>query len=173
MLSNVTRLLKVKNFEIVTMSTLKNMEVIMDNVTLKKKLITYTSDKGYLKNVSEEVLHELLLAWENWIGTSKEFYSSLGFSQCQMASLIGKEKKYKREGYFIESEFKQIQIEPELPNEISPTSTCSAAEVVMSDGKVIRSERKNNNDLAKTNKILDLMDSIKEAIDYLNGENNF
>lgn len=110
----------------------------MDNVTLKKKLSTYTSDKGYLKNVPEEVLHELLLAWENWTGTSKEFYSSLGFSQCQMASLIGKAKKYKREGYFVESEFKQVKIEPEQPNEINIISSCNAAEVVMSDGKVIR-----------------------------------
>ena len=110
----------------------------MDNVTLKKKLSTYTSDKGYLKNVPEEVLHELLLAWENWTGTSKEFYSSLGFSQCQMASLIGKAKKYKREGYFVESEFKQVKIEPEQPNEINIISRCNAAEVVMSDGKVIR-----------------------------------
>ncbi len=35
------------------------------------------------------------------------------------------------------------------------------------------SERKNKNDSTKVNKILDLMDSIKEAIDYLNEENNF
>jgi hypothetical protein len=110
----------------------------MDNVTLKKKLSTYTSDKGYLKNVPEEVLYELLIAWENWTGTSKEFYASLGFTQTQMASLIGKAKKYKREGYFVESEFKQVKIEPEQHNEIIPNSNCSAAEIVLSDGKVIR-----------------------------------
>jgi hypothetical protein len=34
-------------------------------------------------------------------------------------------------------------------------------------------ERKNKDDSTKANKILDLMDSIKEAIDYLNDENNF
>ncbi len=110
----------------------------MDNVTLKKKLSTYMSSKGYLKNVPEEVLYELLIAWENWTGTSKEFYASLGFTQTQMASLIGKAKKYKREGYFVESEFKQVKIEPEFPNEINPNLTCSAAEIVMSDGKIIR-----------------------------------
>jgi uncharacterized protein YfcZ (UPF0381/DUF406 family) len=96
------------------------------------------SSKGYLKNVPEEVLYELLIAWENWTGTSKEFYASLGFTQTQMASLIGKAKKYKREGYFVESEFKQVKIESEFPNEITPNPTCSAAEIVMSDGKVIR-----------------------------------
>lgn len=110
----------------------------MDNVTLKRKLSSYTSDKGYLKNVSEEILHELLLAWENWTGTSKEFYASLGYTHTQMASLIGKAKKFKREGYFVESEFKQVKVEPEVSNEMNSSSNCSAAEVVMSDGKVIR-----------------------------------
>ena len=37
----------------------------MDNSTLKKKLSTYVTDKGYLKNVSEEILFELLKSWEN------------------------------------------------------------------------------------------------------------
>lgn len=32
----------------------------MDNVTLNKKLSAYLSDKGYLKNVSNEVLYEVL-----------------------------------------------------------------------------------------------------------------
>ena len=48
----------------------------MDNVTLKKKLSAYLSDKGYLKNVSNAVLYEVLLAWENWPGTSRDFYQS-------------------------------------------------------------------------------------------------
>ena len=37
----------------------------MDLVTLKKKLSTYESDKGYLKNVGKDVLYEVLVAWEN------------------------------------------------------------------------------------------------------------
>jgi len=44
------------------------MEEFMDLVTLKKKLSTYESDKGYLKNVSDDVLYEVLVAWENWTG---------------------------------------------------------------------------------------------------------
>ena len=112
----------------------------MDNVTLKRKLSTYISDKGYLKNVSEDLLYEVLVSWENWTGSSKEFYSTLGFTHRQMASLIGKAKKLKREGYFGEGDFKQLQINQEgtvsadspIPNK------CNAAEIVMSDGKVIR-----------------------------------
>ena len=63
----------------------------MDFVTLKKKLSTYVSAKGYLTNVSDEVLYEVLVAWENWTGSSKEFYRGLGFSQTQMAGIIGKD----------------------------------------------------------------------------------
>jgi hypothetical protein len=40
----------------------------MDFSTLKKKLSTYESDKGYLKNASDDVLYEVLVAWENWTG---------------------------------------------------------------------------------------------------------
>ena len=38
----------------------------MDLITLKKKLSTYTSAKGYIKNVSDDVLYEILTEWENW-----------------------------------------------------------------------------------------------------------
>ena len=109
----------------------------MDNVTLKKKLSSYVSEKGYLKNVSEDVLYDALIAWENWTGSAKDFYQSLGFSQYQMASIIGKAKRLKREGYFGEGEFKQVKVEG-APLDSSFVGTCSAAEIIWSDGKVIR-----------------------------------
>lgn len=109
----------------------------MDPVTLKKKLSTYLSPKGQLRNVSPEVLYELLVAWENWSGSSIEFYRSVGFSQWQMASVLGKAKKLKREGHFGEPEFKQVKLEG-LPPEISPAQPCSHLEVVLADGKIIR-----------------------------------
>ncbi len=111
----------------------------MDNITLKKKLSSYVSDKGYLKNVSDDILLEVLIAWENWTGSTKEFYSSLGFTHRQMASLIGKAKRLKREGHFGDENFKQLKIstEPSLTTESSTTS-CSAAEIILPDGKLIR-----------------------------------
>ena len=109
----------------------------MDNITLKKKLSTYVSDKGYLKNVSDDVLYEVLLAWENWVGSSKEFYRSLGFSHAQMASVIGKAKKMKREGVFGEGEFREIKIDG-MASTADASNPCAAAEVVWTNGKVIR-----------------------------------
>ena len=109
----------------------------MDNVSLKKKLSAYVTDGGYLKNLSEAVLYELLVAWENWTGTSKEFYRSLGFSQKQMAAAIGKAKRLKREGYYGEEDFKQIKIES-VSGERLDSAPCAAVEIVWHDGKVIR-----------------------------------
>lgn len=109
----------------------------MDNVTLKKKLSTFLTNKGYLKNVSDELLFEVLISWENWSGPSKEFYQSIGFSSTQMAGLIGRAKKLKRDGYFGTGDFKELIIEP-TPSPVQLTSPCSGVEVVCPDGKVIR-----------------------------------
>lgn len=83
----------------------------MEPRTLKKKLSTYLSDAGRLCGVSEELLYELLTAWENWAGTSKDFYREIGFTHRQMAGLIGKAKKLKRDGYFGAESFKEIKVE--------------------------------------------------------------
>lgn len=109
----------------------------MENVTLKKKLSSYTSDKGYLKNVGEDVLYEVLIAWENWTGTSKDFYRSLGFSSRQMASIIGKAKKLKREGYYGEGEFKQVTVES-LSADLAISSLSTPIEIIWKNGSVIR-----------------------------------
>ena len=109
----------------------------MDNVTLKKKLSTYLSDKGQLRNLNEEILYEVLVAWENWSGPSPEFYRSLGFSYKQLAGLIGKAKKLKREGYFGSSEFKQVKVEQPSADSVD-ASPCLGAEVVWPGGRIIR-----------------------------------
>jgi len=108
----------------------------MDNVTLRKKLSTYKSDKGYLKNVSDDILYEVLVAWENWTGTSADFYRSLGFSWRQMAGIIGKAKKLKREGRFGDGEFKAVKLEPTTTT--VDGSPCNGAEIVWTNGRVIR-----------------------------------
>lgn len=123
----------------------------MDNVTLKKKLSSYVSDKGYLKNVSDDVLYEVLVSWENWTGSSKEFYSSVGFSHAQMAAVIGKAKKLKREGHFGEGEFKQIKVQSQEVTDAA-NGPCGVAEIVWTGGKIIR-----------FSKVESLIDFLKKA----------
>ena len=82
----------------------------MDNTVLKKKLSTFKSAKGSLTGVSNEVLWELLHAWENWPSTTKEFYQSIGMTKQQAARILGKAKKLSREdGKSIRSKKSSIQ----------------------------------------------------------------
>lgn len=107
----------------------------MEPSTLKKKLSSFVTKKGYLKNVNDETYFELLKAWENWTGTSKEFYRSLGFSSSKLAGLIGKAKKMQREGHFGEGEFKEVKVEASEGIEICPIV---GMEMVLKNGQVIR-----------------------------------
>jgi len=81
----------------------------MELEVLKKKLSTFRGEGGRIRGVSDDLLLEILGAWENWTGTSKEFYRSLGSSSKGMASMIGKAKKLKREGHSIP--FEEIKVE--------------------------------------------------------------
>lgn len=109
----------------------------MDAVTLHKKLSTYVSEKGQLRNVSEEVLFEVITAWEEWQGTAGSFYKEIGFSYRQMASLLGKAKKLKREGYFGDSSFKELKVAAE--NHVHTSSSPGQLiEICWEGGKVIR-----------------------------------
>jgi hypothetical protein len=82
----------------------------VDLEVLKKKISTFRGDGGRVRITDESLLMEILLAWEQWTGLSKEFYRAIGVSQTGMASIIGKAKKLRREGHFPIEDFKEIKI---------------------------------------------------------------
>lgn len=109
----------------------------MDLTVLKKKISTFRTEGGKLTSVSDELLFDILNAWENWTGTSSGFYSAIGADCRKMAKLIGKAKKLKREGHFPEAEFKEIRIDSEsgqIMEGISP----SPIEILWGKDKIIR-----------------------------------
>lgn len=116
----------------------------MDLVILKKKLSVFRDQGGSIKNVSDELLYELLVSWESWEGTPKDFYSALGSSSKQMAGVIGRAKRYKREGRFGSSEFKEVVVEGQNPEPApggslaAPTNLCNVIELVWPDGRIAR-----------------------------------
>jgi hypothetical protein len=108
----------------------------MDLEILKKKISSYKTDGGHLKIANDELLLEILHAWERWTGASNGFYSAIGVHRRKMASIIGRAKKLKREGHFPVEEFKEIKIDGSLVgNEASP---CNGIEVAWDKGKIIR-----------------------------------
>jgi hypothetical protein len=110
----------------------------MDVSNLKKKLSAYVSDKGYLRNVSDELLYEVLTSWENWTGSSAEFYRALGFTGAQIGPLLGKAKKYKRQGHFGDQGFKAVVLDEVQPTMQVAPGPCAAIEIVWKDGQLIR-----------------------------------
>jgi hypothetical protein len=106
----------------------------MDLSILKRKLSTFRSETGKLMNVSDELLVELLLAWEGWSGPANGFYAALGVDHRKMAKLMGRAKKLKREGVFPESGFKEIKIEA---SQGSALGSCGI-ELAWENGRVIR-----------------------------------
>ena len=108
----------------------------MDLEVLKKKISTFRGDGGRVRITSDELLMEILFAWEQWTGPAKGFYPAIGVSQTGMASIIGKAKKLRREGHFPEAEFKEIKIADGSTG--TAAVPCSGVEIMWENGKLIR-----------------------------------
>ena len=107
----------------------------MDLEILKKKVSSYRSDSGRVRKVSDELLLEILEAWEQWTGPAKGFYTALGVSAKGISSIIGKAKKLKREGF--PGDFKEIKIDG-AGSSAAPSGPCSGIELSWTEGRVIR-----------------------------------
>ena len=108
----------------------------MDNNVIKKRLNTFKSSTGSLRQISDDVIIDVLRAWENWPGTSAKLYRELGLSKMQLVTIIKKAKNLVKCGVVTEDEFKEITID-NSENENSRSSPCSI-ELVWDNNKVIR-----------------------------------
>jgi hypothetical protein len=106
---------------------------------LKKRISSYRTPKGRLTRVPDELLVDILCAWEQWTGAGSAFYSALGADHRKMAGLIGRAKKLKREGFFPEEKFKEIKVE-ESPSSLTSlvSGPCQGVEIIWDNGKLIR-----------------------------------
>lgn len=91
----------------------------MEIEVLKKKISTFKSPSGRVCKLSDELLYDVLTSWENWTGSRMSFYSAIGVSHKGFASIIGKAKRLKREGYFPAEEFKEVQVSGSIPSGVS------------------------------------------------------
>jgi hypothetical protein len=111
----------------------------MEMEILKRKISTFKGEGGRLTKVSDDLLMEILHAWEQWTGSQGSFYSELGVSQKKMAKIIGKAKKLKREGHFPVEEFKEIKIgDLASGGPMGGLPPCSGIEILWENGRVIR-----------------------------------
>lgn len=107
----------------------------MDLTVLRKKISSYRTPAGQIRNLPDELLGEILHSWEQWTGTSKGFYQELETNQKKLAGIIGKAKKLKREGAFDGLEFTEVVVEGET-EQSCPTPTGCNIELVYKDNVI-------------------------------------
>jgi len=105
----------------------------MDNQVLKKRLSSFKTEKGSLTKVNDDLVVDILRAWEAWTGGSKEFYQSLGLSYQQLGNMIKKGKRLAKRGNYGSGEFKEIKLDG-----LVATSSGMPIEISWDKGKVIR-----------------------------------
>ena len=106
----------------------------MDIEVLKKKISTFRGDGGKVRITDDQLYMEILLAWEQWKGTSKEFFKCIGVSKSGLAAIIGKAKRMRREGHFPAEDFKEIKV----ADAVGASDPCSGVEIIWDNGKLIR-----------------------------------
>lgn len=107
----------------------------MDLEVLKKKISTFRGDGGKVRITDDHLYMEILSAWEQWKGSSKDFFRTVGVSKSGLAAIIGKAKRMRREGHFPAEEFKEIRIAEASSSAAGP---CSGVEIIWENGKLIR-----------------------------------
>lgn len=82
----------------------------MDLTVLKKKISSYRTPKGRITSLPDELLGEILHAWEQWSGPAAGFYKELGVDFRKMGSIMGRAKQLKREGAFDGLSFTEVTL---------------------------------------------------------------
>ena len=107
----------------------------MDTNVLRKRLSSFKTDGGRLTKISDDLLVDILRAWESWTGSSREFYQGLGMSKQQLSQVIRKGKKLSKSGNYGSGEFKELKLDSLVG---MSTAMVSPIEVSWEGGKVIR-----------------------------------
>lgn len=110
----------------------------MDLTLLCKKISSYRTPKGRITKLPNELLGEILHAWEQWSGSPAGFYKELGVDYRKMGSIMGKAKQLKREGAFDGLNFTEVVVAGDSSETINPLNNCSEIELVWDSSKVIR-----------------------------------
>lgn len=72
----------------------------MDVEILRKKISTFRGEGGRVRITDDALYMEILSVWEQWKGSSKDFFRAVGVSKSGMAAIIGKAKKCGVKGIF-------------------------------------------------------------------------
>jgi hypothetical protein len=100
-------------------------------------LFEYFQRPQLITNLPNELLAEILHAWEQWNGPAAAFYKHLGVDFRKMGSLMGKAKQLKRDGAFDGLNFTEVVVDDGVSNPAPMPGGCGI-ELVWENNKVIR-----------------------------------
>jgi hypothetical protein len=109
----------------------------MELNVLSKKISSYRTPKGQIRSLPNELLAEILHAWEQWAGAPSAFYKLLGVDYRKMGSMMGRAKQLKRDGAFDGLNFTEVVVEDAVSLK-TPNLGCSEIELVWDNNKIIR-----------------------------------
>jgi len=112
----------------------------MDLTVLAKKISSYRTPKGRITSLPNELLGEILHAWEQWNGAPASFYKTLGVDFRKMASIMSKAKQLKRDGAFDGLSFTEVVLDQDS-GQVMELPPCSGVELVWEGGRIIRFSR--------------------------------
>jgi hypothetical protein len=112
----------------------------MDLTVLAKKISSYRTPKGRITRLPDELLGEILYAWEQWNGTPSSFYKMLGVDFRKMGSMMGRAKQLKRDGAFDGLKFTEVVLDQDS-GQVMELPPCSGVELVWEGGRIIRFSR--------------------------------
>ena len=123
----------------------------MDLSVLSKKISSYRTSSGKITNLPNELLAEILHAWEQWSGPAQGFYKTIGVDYRKFGSIMGKAKQLKRDGAFDGLNFTEVVLDQDS-GQVMELPPCSGVELVWEGGRIIR-----------FNKVELLLDFLKKA----------
>lgn len=91
-----------------------------ENMILKKRLNNCRTAKGNLSKVPNELVIDVMRAWERWAGTSKSFYQSIGLKKQQLAIIIKRGKRIFKESADKLGPFTPVEVKPSYNNDRNP-----------------------------------------------------
>jgi len=101
----------------------------MELEVIRKKISTFKRKSGRVKITDDQLYMEILSAWENWPGTTADFYRGIEVSKTAMAGIIGKAKRMRREGHFPAPDmFTEVKVAEDT--ESSPKAPLSGVIVI-------------------------------------------
>tara|TARA_Y100001935_G_scaffold243773_1_gene235498 strand:- start:436 stop:744 length:309 start_codon:yes stop_codon:yes gene_type:complete len=89
-----------------------------------------------MTGVADDLVLDVLRAWEEWPGKVKELYQSLGLKREQLVYLVKKGKQLVKSGAVIERGFKEVKVEA-----VPESSFSECITLKWDQGRVIRFRR--------------------------------